>query len=305
MTEEEKTKSEAEEIEQNNKEEEQEKSVEELLEEKEQEIQQYKDKLQRIHADFENFKKRSIKEKQEFVKFANEGLILKVLEAYEDLERALEVKEDKNLREGVELIYKKLTKILEDEGVEPIETKNQKFDPYKHPEAAEKRRNTVLTLMVRHGYITEEEKNMATDVSIESMLAGGSGLGEYEGYLDTVIQEVKDKTGDDPSLVSMKIYTALDRSIQDGINKVLSGEAHTWADDSVQAGFAITNVNDGTIVAIGAGRNRNAGDWNYATQSRRQPGSTAKPIFDYGPGFEYNDFSTYTLFNDEPWTYTN
>ena len=120
MTEEEKTKSEAEEIEQNNKEEEQEKSVEELLEEKEQEIQQYKDKLQRIHADFENFKKRSIKEKQEFVKFANEGLILKVLEAYEDLERALEVKEDKNLREGVELIYKKLTKILEDEGVEPI-----------------------------------------------------------------------------------------------------------------------------------------------------------------------------------------
>ena len=180
-----------------------------------------------------------------------------------------------------------------------------KYDPYKHPEAAEKRRNTVLTLMVRHGYITEEEKNMATDVSIESMLAGGSGLGEYEGYLDTVIQEVKDKTGDDPSLVSMKIYTALDRSIQDGINKVLSGEAHTWADDSVQAGIAITNVNDGTIVAIGAGRNRTAGDWNYATQALRQPGSTAKPIFDYGPGFEYNDFSTYTLFNDEPWTYTN
>ena len=137
------------------------------------------------------------------------------------------------------------------------------------------------------------------------MLAGGSGLGEYEGYLDTVIQEVKDKTGDDPSLVSMKIYTALDRSIQDGINKVLSGEDHTWADDSVQAGIAITNVNDGTIVAIGAGRNRTAGDWNYATQALRQPGSTAKPIFDYGPGFEYNDFSTYTLFNDEPWTYTN
>lgn len=180
-----------------------------------------------------------------------------------------------------------------------------KYDPYKHPEAAEKRRNTVLTLMVRHGYITEEEKNMATDVSIKSMLAGGSGLGEYEGYLDTVIQEVKDKTGDDPSLVSMKIYTALDRSIQDGINKVLSGEDHTWADDSVQAGIAITNVNDGTIVAIGAGRNRTAGDWNYATQALRQPGSTAKPIFDYGPGFEYNDFSTYTLFNDEPWTYTN
>lgn len=180
-----------------------------------------------------------------------------------------------------------------------------KYDPYKHPEAAETRRNTVLSLMVRHGYITEAEKEMASSVSIESMLAGGNGLGEYEGYLDTVIQEVKDKTGDDPSLVSMKIYTALDRGIQDGINKVLSGEAHTWANDSLQAGIAVTNVNDGTIVAIGAGRNRTAGDWNYATQSLRQPGSTAKPLFDYGPGFEYNDFSTYTLFNDEPWSYTN
>jgi len=95
-------------------------------------ISQYKDKMQRMQADFENYKKRSEKEKGEFVKYANEGLILKVLEAYEDLERALEVKEDKNLREGVELIYKKMTKILEDEGVEEIETEHQKFDPYKH-----------------------------------------------------------------------------------------------------------------------------------------------------------------------------
>ena len=95
-------------------------------------ISQYKDKMQRMQADFENYKKSSEKEKREFVKYANEGLILKVLEAYEDLERALEVKEDKNLREGVELIYKKMTKILEDEGVEAIETEHQKFDPYKH-----------------------------------------------------------------------------------------------------------------------------------------------------------------------------
>ena len=105
---------------------------EDIIQQQEETIQQYKDKLQRIHADFENYKKRSEKERLEFVKYANEGLILKVLEAYEDLERALEVKEDKNLREGVELIYKKMTKILEEEGVEPIETEHQKFDPFKH-----------------------------------------------------------------------------------------------------------------------------------------------------------------------------
>lgn len=104
----------------------------EIIEQLEQKVQEYKDKMQRSQADFENFKKRSIKEKQEFVKYANEGLILKVLEAYEDLERALQVEEDKDLREGVELIYKKMDKILKDEGVEEIETEHQKFDPYKH-----------------------------------------------------------------------------------------------------------------------------------------------------------------------------
>lgn len=179
-----------------------------------------------------------------------------------------------------------------------------RYDPYKNPEAAAKRRKTVLSLMVRHGYITKEEEKMANEVSIESMLSEAKKESDYQGYIDTVIEEVQEKTGDNPAKVSMKIYTALDKDIQDGLNKVLSGEAHKWADDSVQAGIAVTNVNDGTIVAIGAGRNRTAGDWNYATQSYRQPGSTAKPIFDYAPGFEYNDFSTYTLFNDEPWAYS-
>ncbi|MDO5825173.1 MAG: nucleotide exchange factor GrpE [Methanosphaera sp.] len=109
-----------------------EETQDEVIEELEKQVQDYREKLQRSQADFENFKKRSIKEKQEFVKYANEGLILKVLEAYEDLERALNVKEDKDLREGVELIYKKLDKILKDEGLEEIETEHQKFDPYKH-----------------------------------------------------------------------------------------------------------------------------------------------------------------------------
>ena len=180
-----------------------------------------------------------------------------------------------------------------------------RYNPYKDPEAATKRRKTVLSLMVRHGYITQQEADMANAVDIESLLVGAGEESDYQGYLDTVIEEVEEKTGNNPAQVSMKIYTALDKKIQDGINKVLSGEAHTWADDTVQAGVAVTNVTDGTIVAIGAGRNRSAGDWNYATQSHRQPGSTAKPLFDYGPGMEFNDFSTYTLFNDEPWTYTN
>jgi len=181
-----------------------------------------------------------------------------------------------------------------------------KYNPYNNPENAKTRRTTVLKLMKLHGYITEEEREMAEAVSIESMLVGTAKKADYQGYIDTVIEEVENKTGNNPSKVPMKIYTAMDREVQDGINKVLNGEAYTdWVDDQVQAGIVITNVNDGTIIAIGAGRNRQAGDWNYATQAHRQPGSTAKPLFDYGPGFEYNNFSTYTLFNDEPWTYTS
>ena len=181
-----------------------------------------------------------------------------------------------------------------------------RYNPYTNPDNAKARRSIVLKLMEMHGYITKEEHEMAEAVSIESMLVGTGQKADYQGYIDTVIEEVETKTGNNPAQVSMKIYTALDRDVQDGINKVLNGEVYkNWADDVVQAGVAVTNVNDGTIIAIGAGRNRQAGDWNYATQSHRQPGSTAKPIFDYGPGFEFNNYSTYTLFNDEPWAYSN
>lgn len=179
------------------------------------------------------------------------------------------------------------------------------LNPYKNPEGASARRSTVLSLMVRHGYITEEEKELAEAVSIESMLVEATEEGDYAGYIDTVVAEVQEKTKLNPYQVSMKIYTNMDRSIQDGINDVLSGKTHTWEDEEVQAGISVVDVNTGAIVAVGAGHNRKANTFNYATQAKRHVGSTAKPIFDYGPGFEYNNFSTYTLFNDEPWAYTD
>ncbi len=181
------------------------------------------------------------------------------------------------------------------------------YNPYKNPEAATKRRETVLNLMVRHGYITQQEADLANKVDVESMLVGSSEEGGgYQGFIDTVVSEVEEKTGDNPYTVPMKIYTTMDKEIQDGINNVLAGKEtdFTWEDDEVQAGIAVVDVNTGAISAIGAGRNREQG-WNYATQSKRHPGSTAKPLFDYGPGFEYNNYSTYTLFNDEPWAYSD
>lgn len=179
------------------------------------------------------------------------------------------------------------------------------YNPYKYPEKAEKRRQTVLNLMVRHGYITQEEADIASSIPVESLLVDKKEEVDYQGYIDTVVSEVEKETDQNPYVVPMKIYTTMEKSIQDGINDVLSGKVVPWENDTVQSGIAVVNAETGAIAAVGAGRNREGkSTYNYATQSKRQPGSTAKPLFDYGPGFEYNNFSTYTLFNDEPWSYT-
>lgn len=105
---------------------------EEEITKKDQEMEQYKEQLLRLQADFENFKKRTEKELSNQIHYANEQLILKILDTYEDLERALESGKSDDLQEGIELIYQKLKKVLEGEGLEKIPAKGEKFDPYHH-----------------------------------------------------------------------------------------------------------------------------------------------------------------------------
>lgn len=183
-----------------------------------------------------------------------------------------------------------------------------------------KRRNTVLYLMQRHGYITSEEKEMASAVSIESLLdfnsSASTGTNKYQGYIDTVVAEIEKKYDVNPYVVPMLIYTNLDTSKQDGLDRVMDGTDYNWVNDEIQSGVSVLDSETGKILAIGAGRNRSgANTLNLATsdQIKRQPGSTAKPLFDYGPLFEYNNASTYgyndngnyRMFVDEPYSYTN
>ena len=186
------------------------------------------------------------------------------------------------------------------------------YRPNVNVENATKRRSTVLYLMVRHGYITQEEADMANSIPVESLTVPiSASTNPYQGYIDTVVQEIDDKYGVNPYTTPLKVYTNLDRSKQDGVNRVFNGETFDWVNDKVQAGVAVVDSATGKILAIGNGRNVNgrtadkARQTNYATGIERQPGSTAKPLFDYGPGIEYNNWSTYTLFNDEPYTYSN
>ena len=186
------------------------------------------------------------------------------------------------------------------------------FNPFNYPQAATRRRNNVLYYMEKHGYITSEERKWANSIPIESLLTDTSvATNEYQGYIDLVCKEVKDKYGVDPYSTPMLVYTNMIRSNQDGINKIMDGKtSYKWKDEDMQAGIAAIDSTSGKIIAIGAGRNRSgAKSFSYATfdeKSQRQIGSTAKPLFDYGPGMEYNNWSTYTLFDDEKgYTYSN
>ena len=181
------------------------------------------------------------------------------------------------------------------------------YNPYKYPERAESRRNTVLNLLRRHGYITEEEAEAAKTIKVESMLVkrDAEKVNEYQAFIDYVIKDVENKTGINAYKTPVEIYTTLDRSIQSTLTSLEKGELFNFPNDTVQFGMAITSVKDGSVVALSGGREYKAKGLNRATDIKRQPGSTAKILFDYGPYFEYLNGSTYSMWLDESYTYSS
>ena len=189
------------------------------------------------------------------------------------------------------------------------------YRPNVNPKNATARRQTVLNLMVRHGYITKEEADIAGSIPMDSLTVDENSVSttgnKYQGYIDTVVDEIKDEYGVNPYTTSLLVYTNLDTTKQDAVNNVLNGEGYNWINDKVQTGVAVLESGTGRILAIGNGRNVDGrsnsriDQYNLATEIERQPGSTAKPLFDYGPGIEYNNWSTYQLFDDAPYNYSN
>ena len=184
------------------------------------------------------------------------------------------------------------------------------YDPSLHPDKAEQRRNQVLALMLRHKYITQEEYDMAIKIKVEDMLVkseeGSTSDNEWQPFIDLVVEDIVENLDLDPYKVSMKIYTTMDKDKQRHINDVMSGKTYDWANDVVDAGIAVEDVKTGAIVAVGAGRNRvGERQYNNATMISRQIGSTSKPLYDYAPGIEFENWSTYKLFVDEPYHYSD
>ena len=98
---------------------------------------EYWERILRLQADFDNTRKRIEKEKQDFIKFANEGLILELLNVLDDLERTVESAQAKHedvtaFLKGVEMILAHLYEMLKEHGVRPIEAMGEPFDPNYH-----------------------------------------------------------------------------------------------------------------------------------------------------------------------------
>ncbi len=180
-------------------------------------------------------------------------------------------------------------------------------NPYLYPNRTAARQKQVLNLMVRHGYITREEADMAGSIPISDLIKGKDESNyEFQGYIDTVLTELSSEYKVDPYTTPMLIYTNMDRAKQKGLDDIFNGVTYKWTKEDVQGGVAVVDVKTGKLVAVGAGRNKSSSrSYNYATQITRQIGSTAKPIFDYAPGIEYLDWSTYQIFVDEEHAYTS
>jgi penicillin-binding protein 1A len=185
-----------------------------------------------------------------------------------------------------------------------------KYNPYDHPEAAKKRRDIVLSLMAKHGFITKEEAEKAKQVPIKSMLVERKKQNNsipYDSFIDEVIKEVTDQANVNVFEDGLKIYTTLDQDAQKYVEELLNSDTLFTDKKDLQSAIALIDTKTGEIRALGGGRHRDkvTFGFNYAIQPVGQPGSSIKPILDYGPAIEYLKWSTAHQIVDEPYSYSN
>ncbi|KMY50574.1 penicillin-binding protein 1A [Peribacillus loiseleuriae] len=186
-----------------------------------------------------------------------------------------------------------------------------RYNPYKYPERAQERRNVVLHLMNRHGFITEEEMKKAQSIPVTQTLKSEDtskiDTKPYDAFIDQVIEEVQ-KMGDyNPYTDGLEIYTTIDKDAQKYVYDMLNTEdIIQYPSKSLQAGISLIDTKTGEIRAIGGGRNiQGKRVFNYATEAKRSPGSTIKPIMDYAPAIDKLNWSTYHQLTDEAYQYSN
>jgi molecular chaperone GrpE len=163
-----------------------EKKIENHKEEKsitlqESEYQKLKEEAAKLQADFDNTRKRLERERQDFVKFANEGIVIELLDILDDLERAVDLAESKHqdlpaFLKGVEMILAHLYEMLKEYGVKPIEARGKLFDPNLHEalmqvEDKTKPENTIIEELQK-GYLLNGRVIRTSKVKVSKIKTG-------------------------------------------------------------------------------------------------------------------------------------
>ncbi|SDH42269.1 penicillin-binding protein 1A [Alteribacillus bidgolensis] len=189
------------------------------------------------------------------------------------------------------------------------------YDPTQNPDAAQDRRDRVIDLMAEHNFISDEDAQQAKSVSVEEQLDFSpteEGV-VYDSFITQVqneLEEVDGITSSDIYSSGLKVHTTLDTNAQDFAEEVIQTNQHINnypENDDFQVGFTLLDTQTGAIKAMVGNRQGQdvARGLNYAARSNAQPGSTIKPLLDYGPAIEHNEWSTYHQLEDAPHQYSN
>ena len=180
------------------------------------------------------------------------------------------------------------------------------YRPDREPENAESRRDTVLKLMVLHGYVDQVEADLAAAQPITDLLrykeTDSPELQVYQSFIDVVLNEVEDKYKLDP-YSGLQIYTTMDKEAQQLLYDIQNGNSSVNL-NNLESGIVFLETDTGLVRGIGGGvAEEDERTFNNATDIERQPGSTAKPIFAYGPAIEYLGWGSGTTIEDKLYTY--
>ena len=142
------------------------------LEQKNKTVEELTDTLKRLQAEFDNYRKRIDKEKTEFRKYAHAEIIAGILPIIDSFEIALKNAADsEKFIDGIKLIYAQIYSMLESQGLRPIKTDGEKFDPYKHEvlmkEESDKPEGTILEEFQK-GYMLNDKVLRFSKVKISA-----------------------------------------------------------------------------------------------------------------------------------------
>lgn len=173
------------------------------------------------------------------------------------------------------------------------------------------RRAEVLDLMVMHGYISQKEADLANSIRIEDLLSGISENfqevnDKYQSYIDAVIDEVEEVTGESPYAVGMEIHTNMNAYMQEYIYDMQNEADYVgikFPNEQCQSAIVVLDNQNGAIEALGAGRGEtdSARQFNRATKAYLNPGSSIKPVIDYALCIDALGYATSHTFTDMPY----